>query len=271
MLVAGTSGALLATEPVRWLMPSLGWRGMFWLVAGLLVLASAAIYFLMPKPREELNPPAPQQGNWLKGYAPVFSNPYFWKLAPIGMVCQSGFIALQTLWIGPWMVQVLGYSPEASARLLLIFNFVLLLSYLNLSWLAPRMARRGIPVPLSAGIGLGICTLFQAVIVFTHGTWAWLLWPLMAVFTVATTLVHTNVSLAFPANLAGRANAGFNVLIFSSAFIWQWGLGLLIDVFKNHGYSSANAMRATLGVFVVVQVLGLMAFLFNPAKQQVAA
>ncbi len=40
MLMTGSLGMLASTLPVQWLLPVVGWRGLFWIVAGLLALAT---------------------------------------------------------------------------------------------------------------------------------------------------------------------------------------------------------------------------------------
>jgi hypothetical protein len=56
--------------------------------------------------------------------------------------------------------------------------------------------------------------------------------------------------MAFPAALAGRALAGYNLVIFSGVFVVQWGIGLLMDAFAAAGLGSVNAFRAALTVFL---------------------
>jgi predicted MFS family arabinose efflux permease len=153
MLVAGISGALAATIPVTTAMPLVGWRGVFWIMAGLILPAATAIFFLLRKVEKEA---AGQANAALKAAAPIaaaaqgdlsqrqddygriFGSPYFRRLALLGTINHGTFIALQTLWAGPWMITVLGMSKEQTAQILFIFNFCLMLAYLGLSWWAPR-------------------------------------------------------------------------------------------------------------------------------------
>ncbi|MFM7485033.1 MAG: MFS transporter [Burkholderiaceae bacterium] len=72
------------------------------------------------------------------GYAGIFADPYFRRMALLGAVHQGGFMALQSLWAGPWMITVLGMSVEQTSHVLFLFNFALLVAYLGLSWWAPR-------------------------------------------------------------------------------------------------------------------------------------
>ena len=45
----------------------------------------------------------------------------------MGFFNYGGLFAIQTLWAGPWMVKVSGYTPEESANGLFIIYFSLLI------------------------------------------------------------------------------------------------------------------------------------------------
>ncbi len=283
MLVAGTSGVLATTVPVAAAMPYIGWRGVFWIMAALIVLASAAIFFLLTETEKRMaaqsaaahnaaHPAKPVIGDSQKkeGYARVFGNPFFRRLAPLGAINQGTFVALQTLWAGPWMVTVLGMSVAQTSQVLFVFNFALMLAYLWLSWWAPRhlsySGNRGWPVLRVIAFGLCGATLTQAAMLTTTHPLSWLLWIALAAFVSLGMLIATYVSLSFPPSLAGRANSAYNLTLFIGAFVAQWGVGLLIDVFENNGASPANAMRAAFGVFLVLQIASLLAFAVNRAQ-----
>ena len=50
MLMTGSLGMLASTLPVQWLMPLLGWRPMFWLLAVMILAAMGAIAYAVPRP-----------------------------------------------------------------------------------------------------------------------------------------------------------------------------------------------------------------------------
>jgi MFS family permease len=283
MLVAGTCGVLATTVPVAMALPYIGWRGVFWIMAALILLAAAAIFFLLTPVEKKVAAETdaadtmsdlPQSGNGIsrrqEGYAHVFGNPFFRRLAPLGAINQGTFVALQTLWAGPWMVTVLGMSVAQTSRVLFVFNFFLLLAYLWLSWWVPRHVsyggNRGWPVLKVITIGLSGAILVQAAMLMMSHPLSWLLWIALAGFVSLGLLVSTFVSLSFPPSLAGRANSAYNLMLFIGAFVVQWGIGVLIDMFQRTGASPANAMRAAFGVSLVLQIASLAAFVVNKAQ-----
>jgi MFS family permease len=281
MLVAGTAGALISTVPVSAAMPLIGWRGVFWIMGALVILAAAAIFFMLKKVEAEhpasLSRPAAaasvaQQSGQHGGYASIFGNAYFRRMGLLAMINSGSFNALQTLWAGPWMMTILGMSREQTAQILFTFNLCLMLSYLSLSWWAPRYishdGKRGWPPTRIIALGLSGAIAIQGMMLLISAPWAWVLWILLTAFITVTTLAQTSVSLSFPSALAGRANSAYNLLIFTGAFVMQWGIGLLIDMFKMTGLSSSDSMRSALALCVALQTVSLIAFLMNRARPQ---
>jgi MFS family permease len=279
MLVFGTCGALTTTMPVAAILPIISWRGVFWIMSGLILLATALLFFKLKPIETEINARqlASQQDNATSdtaslatGYRAIFASPYFRRMALLGAIHQGGFMAMQTLWAGPWMVRVLGLSLDQTSQVLFLFNFTLLLSYLVLSWWAPRYIsfnnKPGIPVLQAVSIGLAGTVIVQALMVFYVTSWSWILWVPFAILVTVTTLAQMHVSLAFPPQQAGRANSAFNLTLFIGAFSIQWGIGLLIDLFMLQGWSQSDAMRLSWGLYVVLQLAVLIVFVKSRAE-----
>lgn len=252
MLVMGALGALTATVPVQWAMAYIGWRGVFAATSALLALSSVAIYTLVP--REPARPAQPLSAQWA-GYLQVFSSPYFWRFAIAGVAFHSGFIAYQSLWMGPWFTRVLGLSPAQAAQALFIFNLVLMFGYLGLGWAAPRLAAAGWSTLRTVATGTALILITQLMIVFAQGAGAWVLWLGLALGVTTYTLVQTHVSLTFPSELTGRAFSAFNLVLFVGMFVIQWLFGVMVD-----GLASLPAIgpgppafRAALLLWLVVQ------------------
>jgi MFS family permease len=279
MLVIGTSGALSATVPVAMLLPLIGWRNIFFGVAGALLLAAWVLFSRLRDVEQAMSAAhtkpvssttavdaaASTSASDEPGYAAIFSDPYFRRMALLGAVHQGGFMALQSLWAGPWMMTVLGMSIEQTSHVLFLFNLSLLIAYLGLSWWAPRYVaygqRRGLPALRVVAIGLSLSVLLQGLMVLLPYPQSWWLWVPFAVVITVTTLGQTHVSLAFPTALVGRANSAFNLTLFVGAFSLQWGIGLLLDWFVALGWRNAEAMRMAFACYVLLQVFTLWQFL----------
>ena len=272
MLVAGTAGVLSVTVPVQLALPAIGWRGVFWLTMVLLVLASAAIWTLVPRDEEHATAAvrsAAEQaggGSAFGGYAQVFRSGYFWRFALAGIFAHSTFIALQTLWAGPWFVRVLGMDAEQSAQALFLFNLALMSGFFGFSWLQPKLQRRGWPFARVGAVGLTLVIVLECAIALAHGSSAWMLWAVLALVSTFQAPMQTHVSLSFPAALTGRAYTAYNLAVFVAVFINQWLFGVALDLFIAAGREAPDAFRATLLIWLVPQVAALAVLVFSKAK-----
>jgi predicted MFS family arabinose efflux permease len=266
MLMSGTAGVLTMTVPVHLALPVLGWRGVFWISAAMLVLIGAAMWLLLPRGRERRDGPVLGFGESLAGYGEVFRNGYFWRMTLTAGVVQGGFVSMQSLWVGPWLDKVLGFDGAARADRLFVFNFGLLLCFLGLGWIAPRVGHERAALARIVAVGTLAVVLLELAIAWAGGPRAWWIWIGYAAAATTYTLVQPRVGLAFPAHLAGRALTGFNLVIFSWMFVSQWGFGLTIDAFRGLGLTEPQAFRASMTGFAALHVVCLALFVAWPRR-----
>ena len=255
MLVVGTGGALVSTVPVQAMVQLIGWRGVFVVAAVLMVANAAAIWFLVPRDEESVAHDHPSLGAVLAGYREVFADRYFWRFALVGIAVQGGFIAMQSLWAGPWLTQVLGLSAAETARALFVFNLVLLGGYLALGAALPAFAKRGGSTLRMVGVATALVLAVQLAIALADGAWAWLLWVVFALGSTVYTVAQPHVCTTFPAALTGRAYTAYNLLIFVGIFACQWLFGVAIELFRGAGFEQVQAYRATMLGWVAIQAV----------------
>ncbi len=268
MLMSGSLGMVASTLPVQWLMPLVGWRAVFLGLAAMLVLAMLLIYWQVPT--WTTHPKITTQAN-PSGYAEVWAHPYFRKMAPIGFFTYGGLVAMQTLWVVPWMTRVAGYTPIEAATGLFWLNMGMLVSFWLWGLLSPWLVKRGLNAErlITAGIPLSFIALAVVIIAGNHlGQWTALALTLYCIACTFVSLAQPAVGMAFPSALAGRALSGYNLVIFSGVFTIQWGIGLLIDGFKALGWAEVAAFQAALGVFLVCCIGSYVHFLRAPGLKK---
>ena len=245
---------LASTVPVQWLLPTLGWRGLFVAVATMLLLAVGLIWRLVPP-----DVPASRQARLQAGgYRQVFRHPVFLRLAPMGFFLYGGMIALQALWIGPWLTQVGGRDAAAAARGLFVVNLAMLLAFLGWGVFIPRLVRTGwagerliaAAWPLQAGC--------MGLLLWLGPDAQPLLWALWCVCTSVVSLSQPAVGQAFPPALAGRALSAYNLLIFGGVFAWQWAIGMGLDALAAAGLPALARYRLMFGLFLALCTLACL-------------
>lgn len=264
MLMTGSLGMLASTLPVQWLMPVVGWRGLFWGLAVLIALSMLVLAWTVP--RWHLEPADDGLGAAPAGYGAIWRNRYFQRMTPIGFFCYGGMVAVQTLWAGPWMVRVAGHTSAQAAQGLFWINAFMLVTFWTWGMVNPALVKRGLSAQRLIALGLPLSFVVLAInIVLAEGT-GWLGWALYCVTSTFVSLSQPAVALAFVPALAGRALSAFNLVIFSGVFVVQWGIGLLVDAFQRVGWSVTASFQAAFVVYLLCCVLAYLYFLAVKAE-----
>ena len=240
MLMTGSLGMVASTLPVQHLLPLLGWRGLFWAVAVLLMVGMTLIAWLIPVDHVPATPIAEAPG----GYAVIARHPLFVAMAPLGFVVYGGMIAVQSLWAGPWLTRVAQQSAAQAAQGLFGINLAMLVAFLGWGVLMPRLASLGVDASRLMAWGLPLALVVLVVNVWLGaeaGAGHWALWCVACTFVSVS---QPAVAAAFAPEQAGRALSAFNLVIFAGVFCVQWGIGLLMDALQRYGLTEADALRA---------------------------
>jgi MFS family permease len=265
MLMTGSLGMVASTLPVQWLMPVIGWRPIFWIVAVGIGAASVAIAWLLPKwdggPRRHAHEKPPS-------YAQVWRHAYFRKAAPVGIFNWGGMIAIQSLWAGPWLVRVTGYAPLEAARGLFIINVSMLCAFWSWGLVNPWLQHRGITTDKLIARGQPLSLVVLAAIIVAGPAAGAGAWALFCVSSTFVSLAQPAVGMAFPPGLAGRALSAYNLAVFAGVFAVQWGIGLLVDAFSAAGWDTVASFRGAMAVFLATCVFGYGWFVFAKDNQQ---
>lgn len=274
MLMTGSLGMLAATLPVQWLMPLFGWRALFVMLGVMIAIAMLLITLLVPvwqkaTPTADMpQTPTDDDGS----YREIWRSAYFWRMTPIGFFSYGGMVAIQTLWAGPWMTQVAGWTAAEAASGLFLINLAMLVTFWLWGLITPRLARRGIPVERLIAWGLP----------WSFGVIGALVWmgpgvgaaaavgvALLCMTSTFVALAQPAVGMAFPSHLAGRALSAYNLVIFAGIFVVQWGIGLLVDAGRGLGLGNAQAYQAALACFGVTSVASWAFFMLKkPAESR---
>ncbi|UTW11707.1 MFS transporter [Marinobacterium rhizophilum] len=257
-LACGGLGALAATSPVEWLLGITDWRGLFLGMALLCLLASLLLWLLVPK-RPGV-PAAVSEAVAKLSVIQVMLDPRFYRVAPASVLSQASFIALQSLWVGAWLRDVMGLSDAAAADVLFVCAAGMVAGFLLMGLIADRVQHLGLaPRQLSlGGIAAFVCLL--VLLQFDSGTPSLLLWGLLGFFGTSGTLMFAGLAQQFPPSQSGRVSTSLNLGIFVGAFVMQWGLGGIVQLWPASatGQYPAMAYRVAFGVACLVPATGLL-------------
>jgi len=258
-MASGGLGAMSATAPVEALLSVTDWRGLFAGLTVLTLIVAAAVWMVVPDKAATARPTSLRDQG--RGVRQIFSSMVFWRAAPWATLSQATFMALQSLWAGPWLRDVAGLDRGPVATVLLGTAASMVVGYLFMGVVAERLSRAGIRPMAVAGVGMLLFMFCQAVIMMGWHLPPLLLWVVFGFSGTSGILVYADLSQRFPAELAGRVNTGLNLLVFITAFCAQWGVGVVIDQWPNTltGYAP-EGYRAGFGLLLVLQTLAALWF-----------
>ncbi|MBL4693168.1 MAG: MFS transporter [Magnetovibrio sp.] len=265
-LAAGGLGAMTATAPVEMALSYTDWRGIFWILSGVTIAAAALIFSTVPE-RDAGNQNARFKQDF-SGVIHVFQSPIFWRIAPLTVLSQSAFLALQTLWVGPWMMDVLALGRHQAALNLFWISASMIAGFLGWGILSERVHKIFDIGPMTiSAVAMGLCSVSLLVLSLgladQYPTLALGTWMMFSFCGAGGVLSYAALSQAFPHNMAGRVNTALNLLVFVMAFTSQWLVGAVLDLWPTRGagiYDVAGYHTAFLILFGA-QVLGLGWFL----------
>lgn len=250
----GACGALLATSPLVALKAWIGWRAVFWLGAGLTLLAAAVLWrFGRDAPPDS----RAEAANGAQGrLREVWLEPRFWQVAFLNFALVGSFFSYQSLWLGPYLSEHLRLGEVAAGQLLLVLGLGVVAGYFISGWLADRLglartvaaaaslffASQLVLAALRPGVGLGWLGLVSA------------LFGLCGAFNV---LLFAHARRLFPPYLSGRALALVNLFGMGGVALMQWLLGVGLARWGN--YSSLLWATGALGLVSLAAYLPLLA------------
>lgn len=272
MLMTGSLGMLAATLPVQWLMPIWGWRALFVMLAAMVVVTMVLMAWVVPRwqtVKAEAGA-SPSQLEDDGSYREIWKSAYFWRMTPIGFFSYGGMVAIQTLWAGPWMTQVAGWTAGEAAQGLFFINLAMLLTFWVWGLITPALSRKGVPVErlIAWGLPLSFVTIgalaWLGPAVGSAAAWALALLCMSSTFVA---LAQPAVGMAFPSHLAGRALSAYNLVVFVGVFVVQWGIGLLVDAGRGMGLEKSASYQWALACFGLCSLLSWVFFLLKKPVQ----
>ncbi len=260
MLMTGSLGMVASTLPVQWLLPQTGWRPIFGLLAGMVLVAMLMIAWRLPNVATKTD--SSQEG-LLASYRDIWQHPYFRRHFWLGFFSYGGLMAMQTLWAGPWLVQVSGFTAAQAATGLFWLNVSMLVTFWLWGSFNPALTARGLHADKLISWGMPLSLLALAWICMAGSDVRWWHWALFCVGSSFMSLALPAVGMAFPKAQAGRALSAYNLVIFAGVFVVQWGVGLTIDLFKYFGLATVDAYRCAMGVFLICAIAGYLRFVLD--------
>lgn len=269
LLSIGGLGAMASTTPLHLLLSWFSWREAFLILAVLTFCVAVIIHISVPKAYEAK---PTRYADLFAAVGTLYSSRTFWRLALYSVCAHAIYMAVLSLWMGPWLHDVAGLNESGMARVLLFGAVAMVAGSLTFGFVTDYLRRFGVQPIMICGTGMAIFIGFQVLMISGLPVSPYLIVMGFSFFGTSTTMNYAIVAQSVGPELAGRVSSSFNLVVFVLAFILQWLMGAVLNLWPTlSGVAHpAQAYQWSLGLMIALQLPGLLLWLsFRPWTRKV--
>lgn len=258
VLGVGSIGVIAGTQPLQWLLDLMTWRDVFWL--GLATCAATALVALLAVP--ERNAPVPEEPT-VGIYRKVLALPLFWRLMPVASLTMAVYFSIQGLWANAWMADVAGLTQSEIGQRLLVMALAMSCGMLLNGTIADMLTSVGMPLAMVMAFGFACLLLSQLVLVTEFAPRAFWPWAVMGFTGNVGALAYPLLIRRFPSSVSARVISVLAMFNFGLAFVVQFLLGWILDLWGQAAGGSYPALAFSVGIgfFLGLQAMTFVWFL----------
>jgi predicted MFS family arabinose efflux permease len=270
MVALGNLGNLAATAPLALAVGAFGWRHSFLTVAVLQGAVTVLVFVLVrDRPRRDTvqeEAESPPNMPLMAAWGTIFGTPDFWLLGILAFAWYGNYLALQALWGGPYLMEVLHLSRKSTGSMLMFTSFGFIIGSVFIDTIARRFFRSYKNTLLAGQL---ILLLFMSAFLGWADT---LTQPLLALLFFAIglavssgVLIYPVVRAMFPVGIVGTALTSLNLYVLMGAAVTQQGMGILAGSSGGGGTLSATGFHTAF--LFPVAALALAIAVYSRARE----
>ena len=257
----GTLGNMAATVPMVLLVDLVGWRQAFMVIAGVNLMLVMALWLIVRDTPPDLSDenfaePSESRSSALSGLLALLKNRVYWIISLTSFVGYGIFAAVQTLWAGPYLTEVMGLTAMNTGNVILMMNVGALVGGAAWGWLSDTVfhSRKWV---ILGGMVVYLMVLLVMVMISSNISFVILmmLFLTFGFFRSSGVLLYVHIKETMPAQMAGTAMTGINFFTMIGPAVFLQGLGILMQRLYPHASRGPEAFRTS---FLVCSALILM-------------
>lgn len=269
MVALGNLGNLAGTAPLALAVSLIGWRSSF-LAVGVVQAAVTVLIFCLVRDRPPQDPSGAGEAaalhtvGMLAAWKQILSNRDFWLLGAVAFSWYGNFLAVQGLWGGPYLMQVLKSSRAETGGMLMYISIGFIAGSLLIDSFAQK-TMRSYKNALLAGqaLLLLLMTCFLGVAEHLPSAALAVLFFVLGIAFSSGVLIYPIVRSMFPVRIVGTALTSLNFFVLMGAASMQQVMGVIIGSFlKMTPDAPAQAFHAGFQFPVGAQAVAIALFFF---------
>jgi predicted MFS family arabinose efflux permease len=254
VMAVGGLGGVVVGSPLAILLGVTDWRNVCYGLVVMTLAVAAAIFLFAPEHRDGVHRKADMLTQF-KGTWHILGSSVFWKIASFSVVTQGVFYAMQSLWIRPYLLDVMGLTAQYAAVLVSVLGIAMMIGCVGFGVAARSLQKRGVTVYAFCGFGMGLFVLVQVLMLVRAPIAPALLIACYGVFGGTGILSYAVMAEYFPTHMIGRAHSTLTLVLFILIFGLQVGIGAMLSRWPTQGgHYPAAAHLSVWGVLIALQI-----------------
>jgi sugar phosphate permease len=271
MVAVGNLGNLAATAPLALAVAAVGWRASFLtigIIQGAVTLLVYAVVRDHPPVEGESPQPGEEKSGMLAAWGEIFGSRDFWLLGVVSFFWYGNYLALQGLWGGPYLMEVLHLTRTETGRLLMFTSIGFICGSLFTDTVARKILSSYKKTLLGGQIFLALLMCGLLGPMERLPTIALMIWFFAIGVAVSSgVMIYPIIRNSFPVRIVGTALTSLNFFVLMGAAVTQHLMGLIINnLSHDKGGVTPQAFHAAF-LFPIIG-LTLAIFLYLPAKEK---
>jgi predicted MFS family arabinose efflux permease len=254
VMAVGGLGGVVVGSPLAILLGVTDWRNICFGLVAMTLAVAAAIFLFAPEHRDGVHRKADMLTQF-KGTWHILRSSVFWKIASFSVVTQGVFYAMQSLWIRPYLLDVMGLSAQYAALLVSVLGIAMMIGCVGFGVAARSLQKRGVTVYAFCGFGMGLFVLVQVLMLVRAPIPPALLVASYGVFGGTGILSYAVMAEYFPTHMIGRAHSTLTLVLFILIFGLQVGIGAMLSRWPTQGgHYPVAAHLSVWGALIAMQI-----------------
>ena len=240
MVAVGNLGNLSATAPLALAVAAIGWRASFLTIGAVQAFATILVFLKVqdrpPTIESQAGHALPQHADMLAAWREIFGNRDFWLLGGVAFFWYGNYLALQGLWGGLYLQEVL-LLPRATVGRLLMFTSLGFISGSMVIDIIARRVFRSYKKTLLAGqiFLLLLMTAFLGGAEFLSKPLLMAVFYAIGLAVSSGVMVYPIIRSMFSVHITGTALTSLNFFVLMGAALTQQIMGLIVGSLKDGG------------------------------------
>lgn len=267
IIAVGNLGNLAATAPLATVSEIAGWRPAFYAIAFMQAGALILVWHMTQEHPERVGTvPEKPSASRVDGLRNIFFTPSYWLISFSAFTWYASYMAVQGLWGGPYLMEVIGLSKRGAGGILLATSLGFLIGCLFVGDITERVTRSPKRTLVAGQILLVLCMLlFLGPMQYLPRPVLSLVFFFMGLVVSSGVAVYPLVRESFPPGITGTALTLVNFFILLGAATMQQAMGIIIAGFPKtaSGAYPAAAYHQAFIVPVALLVVSTLLFLWT--------